>query len=76
MKTLVNRMEKDRMRWLSNGMVSEEEYAFIVRACNSHADLLAALEACFDEMARGMGMSDRFDQICYNARAAILKAKE
>ena len=59
-----------------NGLCYGGERDANARLIAAAPDLLAALEACFDEMARGMGMSDRFDQICYNARAAIAKAKE
>lgn len=46
----------------------------IVKAVNCHDDLIAALQACFDAMSRGMGIEDAHDSICEQARAAIAKA--
>jgi len=49
---------------------------------NGAADLMEkckmlreALDYCFNEMGRGMGIDDRFDAICYKARATLEATK-
>ena len=53
---------------------------FIVRACNAHDDLVAALEACerwIDLVTRGFGVHERLEagHPLFLARAALAKAR-
>jgi hypothetical protein len=54
---------------------SKANAAFIVRACNSHYELLAALEAMTKACMDNQDFRHRNGVVLFNAHAAIAKAK-
>ncbi len=55
---------------------SEADAAFIVRACNSHEELLAALEDCIESLSRLPNLDGAYRITCIaQAQAALTKVK-
>ena len=56
--------------------VSDEHAEFIVRACNAHADLLAALSECLSELERATNKHDHnaYREMALSAAHAAIRA--